>query len=59
MKVARICANPRLVLCVYQDESGDEKRALVKVLRNGNFTVGMQFVAVRPEREMEVWGYAG
>jgi hypothetical protein len=59
VKVLRVCPNPRLVECLYQDENGDEKRALVKVLRNGNFTVGMQFKAVRPERETKVWGYAG
>jgi hypothetical protein len=58
MKVLRICANPRLVLCVYQD-GGFERRALVRVGRNANFMPGMELKAIRPARETEVWGYAG
>ena len=58
MKVLRVCANPRLVLCGYQDE-GLERRVLVRVGRNRNFMCGMELKALRPKRESEVWGYAG
>ena len=58
VKILRICANPRLVLCGYQDE-GFERRVLVRVGRNRNFVCGMELKALRPKRESEVWGYAG
>ena len=58
VKVLRVCANPRLVLCGYQDE-GLERRVLVRVGRNANFMPGMELKAIRPARESEVWGYAG
>ena len=58
VKVLRLCANPRLVLCGYQDE-GLERRVLVRVGRNRNFMCGMELKALRPKRESEVWGYAG
>jgi hypothetical protein len=58
MKILRICANPRLVLCVYQDEEL-ERRVLVRVGKNANFLPGMELKALRPERETEPWGYAG
>jgi hypothetical protein len=58
VKILRICANPRLVLCGYQDE-GLERRVLVRVGRNRNFVCGMELKALRPKRESEVWGYAG
>jgi hypothetical protein len=58
VKVLRLCANPRLVLCAYQDE-GLERRVLVRVGRNANFMPGMELKAMRPARETEVWGYQG
>ena len=58
MKVLRLCANPRLVLCAYQD-NGLECRVLVRVGRNANFMPGMELKAMRPARETEVWGYQG
>jgi hypothetical protein len=58
VKILRICANPRLVLCAYQDD-GLERRVLVRVGRNKNFTSGMQIEAVRPVRESEPWEYRG
>ena len=58
VKILRICANPRLVLCAYSD--GDlERRVLVRVGRNKNFVQGMELKAIRPARETEPWGYAG
>jgi hypothetical protein len=58
VKVLRCCANPRLVLCAYQDD-GLERRVLVRVGRNRNFVRGMELKAIRPPRESEVWGYPG
>jgi hypothetical protein len=58
VKVLRFCANPRLVLCAYQDMRGGH-RMLVRVGRNGNFVPGMELKTLRPTRETEVWGYAG
>ena len=58
VKVLRLCANPRLVLCGYQDE-GLERRVLVRVGRNANFMPGMELKAMRPARETEPWGYQG
>jgi hypothetical protein len=58
VKILRICANPRLVLCGYLD-GGLERRVLVRVGRNSNFTPGMKLEALRPSKETEVWGYAG
>jgi hypothetical protein len=58
VKVLRICANPRLVLCAYQDD-GLERRVLVRVGRNRNFTPRMELKAIRPERETEPWLYQG
>ena len=58
VKVLRVCANPRLALCAYQDE-GLERRVLVRVGRNANFTPGMELKAIRPARESEPWGYQG
>jgi hypothetical protein len=59
MKVTRIVPNPRLIQCVYRDESEVERKALVKVGRNQNFAVGMELKALRPSKESEVWGYPG
>jgi hypothetical protein len=58
VKILRICANPRLVLCDYQDE-GLERRVLVRVGRNGNFVRGMELKALRPARETEPWVFQG
>jgi hypothetical protein len=58
VKVLRVCANPRLVLCGYQHD-GLERRVLVRVGKNGNFVPGMTLEATRPSRETELWGYAG
>jgi hypothetical protein len=58
VKVLRVCANPRLVLCGYQD-GGLERRVLVRVGRNSNFTPGMKLEALRSSKETEVWGYTG
>ena len=59
MKVTRIVPNPRLVQCVYWDESGVERKVFVKVGRNQNFVVGMTLEAIRPARESEPWVYQG
>ena len=59
MKVTRIVPNPRLIQCVYWDESGVERKAFVKVGRNQNFVVGMTLEAIRPARESEPWVYQG
>jgi hypothetical protein len=58
VKILRICANPRLVLCAYQDD-GLERRVLVRVGRNRNFVRGMELKALQPSNESEPWGYAG
>jgi hypothetical protein len=58
VRVERRCANPRLILCVYND-GGLERRVLVRVGRNSNFTPGMKLEALRPSKETEVWGYPG
>ena len=58
VKILRICANPRLVLCGYQGE-GLERRVLVRVGRNQNFVVGMTLKAIRPARETEPWVFQG
>ena len=58
VKILRICANPRLVLCAYSD-GGFERRVLVRVGRNRNFTPRMELKAVRPARETEPWLYQG
>jgi hypothetical protein len=58
VKILRICANPRLVLCGYQDE-GLERRVLVRVGRNANFVPGMELKAIRAARETEPWGFEG
>ena len=58
VRVLRVCANPRLVECVYS-EGALERRVLVRVNRNMNFRRGMELEARRPANETEVWGYAG
>ena len=58
MKVLRVCANPRLVLCGYQDE-GFERRVLVRVGRNMNFMPGMELKAIRAPKETEPWVFQG
>ena len=58
VKILRICANPRLVLCGYQDE-GLERRVFVRVGRNKNFVHGMELKAIRAARETEPWLYQG
>src|SRR6516162_8314986 len=58
VKILRICANPRLVLCAYS-EGGFERRVLVRVGRNRNFKPRMELKAVRPARETEPWLYQG
>jgi hypothetical protein len=58
VKVLRVCANPRLVLCGYQDE-GLERRVLVRVGRNANFVPGMELKALRSAKETEPWLYQG
>ena len=58
VKILRICANPRLVLCAYSD-GGFERRVLVRVGRNRNFVCGMELKALQPSNESEPWGYAG
>jgi len=58
VKILRICANPRLVLCAYSD--GDlERRVLVRVGRNKNFVQGMELKALRSAGESEPWLYQG
>ena len=59
VKVLRVCANPRLVLCAYSEDEGVEGRILVRVGRNRNFTCGMELKAIRPARETEPWLYQG
>jgi hypothetical protein len=58
VKVLRICANPRLVLCACEDD-GLERRVLVRVGRKANFTRGMELKAIRPARDSEPWPYQG
>ena len=58
VKVLRLCANPRLVLCAYQD-NGLERRVLVRVGRNKNFVPGMELKAIRAARETEPWVFQG
>ena len=58
VKILRICANPRLVLCAYSD--GDlERRVLVRVGRNKNFVPGMELKALRSAKETEPWAFQG
>jgi hypothetical protein len=54
----RVCANPRLVLCAYQEE-GLERRVLVRVGRNRNFVQGMELKALRSAKETEPWAFEG
>jgi hypothetical protein len=56
VKILRICANPRLVLCAYEDD-GLERRVLVRVGRNRNLTPRMELKAIRPAKETELWLY--
>jgi hypothetical protein len=58
VKILRICANPRLVLCAYQD-GGLERRVLVRVGRNRNFVRGMELKALRQAKETEPWVFEG
>jgi hypothetical protein len=58
VKVLRVCPNPRLVLCAFSD-GGLERRVLVRVGRNRNFTCGMELKAIRPARETEPWVFEG
>ena len=58
VKILRICANPRLVLCTYQD-GGLERRVLVRVGRNRSFVQGMELKALRPAKETEPWVFRG
>jgi hypothetical protein len=58
LKVLRVCPNPRLIWCVYQDD-GLERRVLVRVGRNKNFTPRMELQAVRGARASEPWLYQG
>ena len=58
VRVMRVCANPRLLLCAYS-ESGTESRVLVRVGRNANFRLGMELEARRAAREGEPWIYEG
>src|SRR6516162_457316 len=59
MKVLKVCPNPRLLWCVYQENGGLERRALVRVGKNKNFTSRMELEAIRPARETEPWLYQG
>ena len=59
VKVLRVCANPRLLLCAYSEDGGVERRILVRVGRNGNFIRGMELKAIRPARETELWVFQG
>jgi hypothetical protein len=58
VRVVRVCANPRVVLCEY-NEGGVERRVLVRVGRNANFIRGMEFEAQRGRKPGELWGYEG
>jgi hypothetical protein len=58
VKVLRVCANPRLVLCAYS-EGGLERRVLVRVKRNAFFRCGMELEARRAPSETEPWSYEG
>jgi hypothetical protein len=58
VKILRICANPRLVLCAYEDD-GLERRVLVRVGRNENFVPRMELQAVRGATETEPWVFEG
>jgi hypothetical protein len=59
VKVLRVCANPRLVLCGCSEDEGVERRILVRVGRNRNIVPGMELKALRPVRESEPWLYQG
>jgi hypothetical protein len=56
VRVVRIPANPRLLLCEIQ-ESGS--RVLVRVRSNVKFRKGMELAAVPAGSETEVWNYEG
>ena len=58
VKVYRIPANPRMVLCEYS-EGGVERRVLVRVKQNVNFRRGMELEAQRGRKAGEPWGYEG
>jgi hypothetical protein len=58
VKVLRVCANPRLVLCTYS-EGGTERRVLVRVRSNVFFRRAMELEAVRAANETEPWSYEG
>jgi hypothetical protein len=59
VKILRVCANPRLVLCVCSEDEGVERRILVRVGRNRNFVRGMELKAIRPAKASEPWLYQG
>ena len=55
VRVVRVCANPRLLLCEYR-EGGLERRVLVRVPKsNAFFRRGMDLEAVRAASETEPW----
>jgi hypothetical protein len=60
VRILRRCPNPHLVMCTYVEE-GMERRALIRVGRNANFTPGMKLVVKRPAKgaEAEPWPYDG
>ena len=60
LKIVRVPANPRMVICAYRAVSG-ERRCLVRVGRNANFKPGMKLLAKRPAAgaEADSWTYNG
>jgi hypothetical protein len=57
VKVLRVCPNPRLLMCVHQDD-GLERRVLVQVRKNKNFTARME-LKVRPVMGTGPWIFEG
>jgi hypothetical protein len=57
VRVVRIPANPRLLIC--ESQESECRRILVRVRSNVKFRRGMKFAAVPSGSESEPWSYSG
>jgi hypothetical protein len=57
VRVVRIPANPRLLLC--ESQESECRRILVRVRSNVKFRRGMELAAVPSASESEPWSYSG
>ena len=59
VRVVRIPANPRLLICESRESGLESPRILVKVRSNVKFRRGMELAAVPSASEAEPWVYEG